>query len=1296
MATLLLAAAGSAVGGAIGGSVLGVSSALIGQAIGASIGQVIDARLTAGNGGTIKQEGPRLESLDVMTSQEGAPLHYIAGRTAIAGEVIWAARLREVVSTDTEKVGGGKGGSQKVETTSYSYFASFAVSLGEGPIAHMGRIWLDGRVADIGDLINAGKVRFYPGDETQGPDPLIQAIEGAAPGYRGTSYVVFEDLPLEDFGNRIPQVKVEVFAQPQHMEHMIPGVCMIPGSTEWGYLPEPNPRIEVDGFGEVVRETPENAARYAQIADWKLSVDMMDALLPVCETVSLVAAWFGTDQRAGFCRIEPRVEFRAKRNKIDWRVGGLGRDDVNEVSTDPDGRPAFGSTPADLALVRGIKDLKARGKRVVLYPFVLMDIKADQALPHPSGTGTQADYPWRGRIVPAAGASVAAEVAAFLGVAAAADFSTSGEAVTYSGDPDDFGFRRMILHLAHVAQAAGGVDAFLIGSEMRGLTMARHTDGSYPFVDGLRALAAEVRSVLPSAKISYAADWSEYHSDRAGAEIRFHLDPLWADANIDFVGIDNYMPLSDWRHVESHDDRDDATGLTSPYNLDYLKSQIEGGEYWDYYYASEADRLAQIRTPIADQGYGEPWVYRQKAIRDWQANAHHERDTSGTRAASPTAWVPGSKPVWLTELGCPAVDLGSNQPNLFTARLSSESALPYHSAGIRDDFISRQFLRAHLEWWAVHGGAIVDVANIQVWCWDCRPWPEFPNRRDLWTDGADWRLGHWLNGRAGSAPAAEWIEKRFTEVDGLPAARIDVAKCYGQADGYAAAAPISFRDYVQPFEFAFGLNLREEGGVLHVVTAAAEPEVASVDPAGMVESDTAGRAPYVATRGALEDAAGIAIFRFRDGVKDYQATAVRDEIDSGPETGSAEAETALILDFDRGAAVATRILRNAQGGRETLSFAVPRSATHVRPGVILPVVLDDQPARRVEVVSVTDGALRQVEARSFNRPDAAPAGQSRGTAPAGTEIPATVALGVFLDLPILTAGRDEWDGALAFHAAPWPGGVTVARAYSETEGYAAILSAAAPATIGETVAALPAGTPWTWSPGPLDVKLYRGSLVSRPDLEVLGGANRLAVRHADGWEVLQFRGAELIGESTYRLTGLLRGQRGTEALAAAPLPAPARVVLLNAAVLDAGLAEAEVGLPLWYRYGPAAIPVTDHLRKQHAFSAVGRRPFAPVHLSAAWSGGDATLSWHRRSRLLTGTWPASGQDPALGETAESYRIEVGPVGAPLRVETAATPAWTYTAAMRAADGAALPVEIRVAQLSETYGPGTPAALTLKG
>src|SRR5205823_69588 len=198
--------------------------------------------------------------------------------------------------------------------------------------------------------------------------------------------------------------------------------------------------------------------------------------------------------------------------------------------------------------------------RVVFYPFILMDIPAG----NPEG---QPPYPWRGRIScdPKPGvagtadktAAIHGETDAFIGSAVAGDFAISAGAVVYSG-PAEWSLRRMVLHYAKLCALAGGVDAFLIASELPGMTTLRSDGATYPFVAALASLAGDVASILPAARISYGADWSEYsgHQPADGSDDRFfHLDPLWASPHVNFIGIDNYMPITDWRDGSQHLDR---------------------------------------------------------------------------------------------------------------------------------------------------------------------------------------------------------------------------------------------------------------------------------------------------------------------------------------------------------------------------------------------------------------------------------------------------------------------------------------------------------------------------------------------------------------------------------------------------------------------------------------------------------------------------------------------------------------------------------------------------------------------
>lgn len=379
-------------------------------------------------------------------------------------------------------------------------------------------------------------------------------------------------------------------------------------------------------------------------------------------------------------------------------------------------------------MIEAIRELKARGYSVTLIPFILMDC---------------AGYPWRGRIT------------------SAADM-TAGAATAVSAFMDGvWGFRRFVKHCADLGAAAGGVDGIVLGSELRGLTTLRSAVNTYPMVGALRALAAEVRGLLPETLIGYGADWSEYfgHQPADGSgHVSFHLDPLWADGNIDFVGIDWYAPLTDWRDGDDHLDRGLAAAI---YDDAYLQGRITAGEGFDWYYASEANRAAQARSVISDGAYGEPWIFRPKDIVSWWSNAHHNRP-NGVRSAVATAWVPQSKPIRFIEIGCGAIDKGPNAPNLFLDPKSSESALPPFSSGARDDRAQRACLTAYMQHYAAHnpvstvyGGPM--LADMAVWCWDVRPYPYFPQRADVWGDTANWRTGHWLNGRVGAGEAKNLI-----------------------------------------------------------------------------------------------------------------------------------------------------------------------------------------------------------------------------------------------------------------------------------------------------------------------------------------------------------------------------------------------------------------------------------------------------------------------------------------------------------------------------------------------------------
>ena len=520
---------------------------------------------------------------------------------------------------------------------------------------------------------------------------------------------------------------------------ILTGVHLLPATGEFTYDP-------IAYLGQRTSEpglTAINAyAGGGATTDYTLALNQLQAQHPECKTVSLVCAWFCDGLTAGACNVYPTTTyiggaFQQTAGGADlWRCSSLTQASPGLIpmATASDGTFVYAGTPSDASIVRCLRDLKARGLKVVFYPFLLM---------------TAPGLPWRGEIgyAPDLSSAATAAVNAFLGPAVASQFTRDSLNLTvaYAGAATDWSYRRMILHYANLCVVAGGVDLFVIGSELRGLetvrgpgwTKAGSTDGAghavwdYPFVAGLTQLASDVRGVFDAAGltrnlaaltnlIAYSADWSSWMGyQHPGENGQWpHLDSLYASPAIDFVSFDNYLPLSDWTTGPGGFDADNwqapvpaAWPVANPaargFGLNgaptllsslYLQANIEGGEKFDWYYADSANSGAAddplgsgliVSAPQGDRATQTRQTYSagqqilaNKQVRWWWNNAHHALyDTgAGWMAQGPqTPWLAQSKPILFLEYGVPSVDKGTNQPNLFYSPASSASGTPYWS-----------------------------------------------------------------------------------------------------------------------------------------------------------------------------------------------------------------------------------------------------------------------------------------------------------------------------------------------------------------------------------------------------------------------------------------------------------------------------------------------------------------------------------------------------------------------------------------------------------------------------------------
>lgn len=577
MATVILTAVGTALGGPIGG------------AVGGAFGTYIDQTFLFNKRGDIPDTyGPRSDTR-VQVSTYGKNIPRVYGDIRLPGNVVWAQTIKEVeVRETTSTETGGKGGGGKISTTNvrYEYYATLAIAICEGEIDDITRIRADSKVIDNAFIQQSvGKYEEFLGAENQAVSSIIESYESAGniPAYRGTAYVVFEDLPLAPFGNRIPNITFDVRRSVQFsptVEEKVKDIVVIPGSGEFVYATDVVTKqdVELDYMGNPVitgREVFMNMQNFENVANVQLAVDHLLDTFPNLEWVALVVNWFVTTKVVADALVIPKTEFNsatAQTTPVSWSVGAYDRGSAEVVEAFGDGTPTYGGTPSDLSVMQLVKEFKDRGLNVLFYPMPLVDTTTEM-----SG---EDDKPWRGRLIPTSSADVST-------------FFTRTE-----------GYNAFIRHYSQLS--VGGddlkdfIDAFIIGSELVGLTTFDSGSNVYPAVAALKTLAANVQTDLGGTPlVGYAADWSEYHSIGG----YYHMDTLWTDANIDFVGIDNYMPIT-------------PDLPQSQITEAAIQQYWEDGEGWAYFY--NQDRSAQYDYTPNDGTSPSAW----KNVERWWNQAH--------------------------------------------------------------------------------------------------------------------------------------------------------------------------------------------------------------------------------------------------------------------------------------------------------------------------------------------------------------------------------------------------------------------------------------------------------------------------------------------------------------------------------------------------------------------------------------------------------------------------------------------------------------------------------------------------
>lgn len=1207
MASIVLATVGRVAGSYIGGP--------IGGQIGASIGAALGHGVSGGN--SHHYEGARLEDLAAQTSTYGRMIPMVFGTVRIAGNVIWSLPIKEVASTTTVRAGGkgGGAGGQSSSSTEYSYYVTLAVAICEGEISEVNRVWADSALLDM----SRGTYRIYTGSATQLPDTLLESYEGigGTPAYRGMAYIVIEDFPLADFGNRIPNFTFEVTRRisqndlgDQPVESLVTSVMLIPGSGEFVYdtLAE-NKVTGATVGGNVVQQGYQialNQHTAAGKANVLVALDALEQTFPNLEWVGVAVNWFGTSMDIASCDIWPCVEYQAnvRTTPHDWQVAGCTRATARLIGSDG-GAVRYGGTPDDGSITRLLIELGSRGLKIFFYPMMLMDVEGK---------------PWRGGLT---GSS--SSVSSF--------FSKT------------HGYNAFILHYANLV--AGLVDAFAIGTEMKGLTSIASGTGTYPAVGELVSLASSVKTILGgSVKVTYAADWSEYHHTDGGW---YNLDPLWASASIDMVGIDAYFPLTD--------------GVQTGYDIDPLVAGWHSGEGYDWYYTDEARTTkASLAAPYAWKNIG--W---------WWNNSHTNPN------GSTTSWVPGSKPVWFTEYGFASVDGCANEPNVFVDASSSESAYPRFSRG-RVDFMAQRAAIAATE--AQWGGSSM-VGQRFLWTWDARPYPYWPDLRDVWADGSNWVSGHWVQGKLGAshvAPAAAEIAARA----GLDASLFDTSPLQMLLDGFVLHQRVTARAALDQLQQAFFFSIREHGGMLVVMPLDATVDaIADAGDCIPVKSGDAFVAYELARREDLVLPDRLEV-QYLDRLASY-GTEIAASARGTQEVNATETlRLSLVLSEAQARAIADTQLARAWAQRSTITLQLPMKYAALEVGDLLQFTTPNVQHRiRVQQVQIGHpgivrirGVVDIAETWDGYVPPSLGSDGSMLAPPPATRLE-------LLDIPALPGDAQDVL-TLRFAACGSSSGWKGATVVREADGVT-LLTISTPSVIGSCLSALPSGPTTVFDRvNTLDVVLLgEATLAGATEFEVLNGANAALI----GDEIIQFACVTTLGPGQYRLGTLLRGRLGT-GWAMGSHAMEERFVLLDDSIQPLVFTPSVIGQQWTLRAATFGTPLSGGSEISAAIVGESLKPLSPVNPQAVrQTSGDILIRWVRRARI-DGVWRDTIDIPLM-EQSEQYDVEVMSGPAIVRSWRVGSPQVLYASADQVTDFGAAPssLTLQISQVSALVGDG---------
>ena len=1259
------------VGAAIGGIIGGPQGAQVGWFLGSMLSSQIDPQ---------KIEGPRMSDLRVQTSTYGKPLPIIYGTQRIAGNMIWSAPIKEVKNEER----AGKGGPVNV---TYKYFANSAISICEGPITGVRRIWADGKL--IYDNATTAKpvvsrsaspfIRF--GDLSNGITPPDQTRPGTLGGGKFSSdnpfthtSTFYSDIMNADWHAHIPAGYV--FNSISELDTAVEGTLSRNGITRardvWGVTYTNDSYRLAIGYGyvatfhltdaafscgngyqfnavtnvcEPIFPVGENASLYSALADSGTAYSAPTG--PIAHSITLahgMTLYFGSEDQLP----DPNMESFLGAGKVpafrgqgyivltDYPLAKFGNR-VPNFEFEVIARGAYQNTTVTIpGTVFGITDSayaydRTRGQ---LWSLMAGQVRNNHVEEYTVMDVERGTREYKNFITaPAANGTPAQSV-----------FQTT--LIRYEPVLDAYlvlGIANGAYGFAQISPVNGYViKTFPANFQAPGAVGANVTSFAYDskhFLIWFRGT-----SQMPDGSQRIGIYTANLISGVVSTITESVCEPDGFEARNGSVNSIEYDAKSDQVFV-AHRERGFGGGAISRgisiYNastlakVDELPSTqdawmlIEPATSALWFYDGVGMKRRDSTTGVITTVVSAPAIHVLSATADGIGNVgvFMSVDTYGMAAFDSTGKFLGKI---ITSGG-----LSPNTPtNMFADH--ARSIIAVGTGYIRTDSL---------------GDAIVTVA-------------------DVFKD---------ISGRMRLKP--EYLD--VTDVAG--------SDCIVQ--GYGLLNRVKARDALQPMLTAYGLSVLDDGTKVRVVRSSQSYYAGLIPLADQAGRDGSGNNDYVVpmqvTRAHdLELPKQVEIvfdnpeLEYRHDVRRAKKIAHDSNVDIRT------ISLPMVMSSTRAQTISEMLLAQSYLSRTTYELSVTGKYAALNAGDVVDVELAEGGSARVIITKLvySPSGIIKLTCSGFDYsvfgalttvPVAANVISSELFSPANARV-------MLLDIPLLSSSDDGSGCYLLAYAQSGHLGGSDVFVSADGSNYSHQTTLAKAATVGSVMGTLPsvADTTITDTASVLTVLVSSGNLYSATDFELNNGANLALV----GREIIQFANAMQNADGSYTLTNLRRGLKGTEN--AVVHQGGETFVFLSSYLQKLALSIELNGVSRFYKVLAPGQSIEDAPAYQFANTDVCLKPLSGTRLAGTRAGGDLTATWARRSRVASA--PLANGFLPLGETTEAYEIDVlDSFGTVKRTLTATAPSVVYTAAQQAADfgSAQSTVHLRVYQLSSAIGRG---------